>query len=229
MPVAFTGVALYEARLYVVITSKLEQLIARNELPGFACRNHLLQQQRALLPILFDKTFWRQLTQQGCMRDSSDGGSAMFFHDVWAIDPSAHYTCFDRVTYNKNMNSRVHVEDITSWSKWQKGLCDNCQALCCTMPVELRLPDLLRLGLVSEFELDDEPKLIAKRLMKQGAIAHFNHKQALFTLAQHSSGACCYLDLGTRRCTVYELRPDTCRRHPQVGPRPGYCAYRRRT
>jgi Fe-S-cluster containining protein len=27
---------------------------------------------------------------------------------------------------------------------------------------------------------------------------------------------------------VYERRPDTCRNHPQVGPRPGYCAFRRR-
>jgi Fe-S-cluster containining protein len=24
---------------------------------------------------------------------------------------------------------------------------------------------------------------------------------------------------------VYEKRPNTCRLHPQVGPRPGYCPY----
>ncbi|MEX8496351.1 YkgJ family cysteine cluster protein, partial [Leptothrix ochracea] len=33
------------------------------------------------------------------------------------------------------------------------------------------------------------------------------------------------LDAQTRRCTVYEQRPNTCRKHPQVGPKPGYCPY----
>ena len=32
----------------------------------------------------------------------------------------------------------------------------------------------------------------------------------------------------TRRCTVYDKRPNTCRKHPQVGPRPGYCPHGRR-
>jgi Fe-S-cluster containining protein len=33
------------------------------------------------------------------------------------------------------------------------------------------------------------------------------------------------LDAKTRRCTVYDKRPNTCRLHPQVGPKPGYCPY----
>ena len=33
------------------------------------------------------------------------------------------------------------------------------------------------------------------------------------------------LDAKTRRCTVYEKRPTTCRLHPQVGPRPNFCPY----
>ncbi|MCK5516299.1 MAG: YkgJ family cysteine cluster protein, partial [Desulfobulbaceae bacterium] len=36
---------------------------------------------------------------------------------------------------------------------------------------------------------------------------------------------CLYLDQKTRRCTIYTKRPDTCRNHPQIGPRPGYCAF----
>jgi Fe-S-cluster containining protein len=33
------------------------------------------------------------------------------------------------------------------------------------------------------------------------------------------------LDAKTRRCTVYDKRPNTCRLHPQVGPRPNHCPY----
>lgn len=94
------------------------------------------------------------------------------------------------------------------------------------MPVEVRLPDLVRLGLVDPFEAEhDAPKQIAKRLDKAGLIDHFNFKASIFTLARRASGDCLYLDANTRRCTVYEQRPDTCRKHPQIGPRPGHCPY----
>ncbi len=119
--------------------------------------------------------------------------------------------------------------DITrteTWHRYRKGLCDSCMAGCCQLPVEVRLPDLLRMGLIETFELDEPPRQIAKRLMKAGVVQHFNQRDAIFTLAQHSSGDCCYLDRQTRRCTIYERRPDTCRNHPGIGPRPGFCAYR---
>jgi uncharacterized protein len=94
------------------------------------------------------------------------------------------------------------------------------------MPVEVRMPDLVRLGLVDPFEAEhDAPKQIAKRLEKAGLIDHFNFKSSLFTLARRANGDCNYLHAQTRRCTVYEDRPDTCRKHPQVGPKPGYCPY----
>ncbi|HET8870625.1 MAG TPA: YkgJ family cysteine cluster protein, partial [Aquabacterium sp.] len=67
---------------------------------------------------------------------------------------------------------------------------------------------------------------IAKRLTKAGIVARFNNKYELFTLARRASGDCLYLDANTRRCTIYEKRPHTCRNHPKVGPRPGYCAFR---
>ena len=94
------------------------------------------------------------------------------------------------------------------------------------MPVEVRLPDLVRLGWVDPFEAEHESaKNIAKRLTKAGLVGHFNFKNEIFTLARRANGDCCNLDPQTRRCKVYELRPSTCRLHPQVGPKPGYCPF----
>jgi len=96
------------------------------------------------------------------------------------------------------------------------------------MPVEVKLPDLVRLGLVDPFEAEhEEPKQIAKRLIKMKKIEHFNFKNCIFTLNRKSNGDCHYLDTTTRRCTVYENRPSTCKLHPQVGPKPGFCPYGR--
>ena len=120
----------------------------------------------------------------------------------------------------------VDVDRLDTWTRYRNGLCDSCAANCCTMPVEVKLPDLVRLQLVDPFEAEhEEPKQIAKRLSKAGLIAHFNFKHSIFTLARRASGDCQFLDAKTRRCTVYEKRPATCRSHPQVGPRPGYCPY----
>mgnify|MGYP002129658915 FL=1 len=120
----------------------------------------------------------------------------------------------------------VDVDRCDTWTRYRSGLCDSCAANCCTMPVEVRLPDLVRLGLVDAFEAEHEaPKQIAKRLEKAGLIDHFNFRHSIFTLARRANGDCANLHLQTRRCTVYDLRPDTCRKHPQTGPKPGYCPY----
>ena len=120
----------------------------------------------------------------------------------------------------------VDVDRCDNWTRYRNGLCDSCAANCCTMPVEVRLPDLIRLGLVDPFEAEhNAPKQIAKRLEKAGLIDHFNFRNSIFTLARRANGDCANLHPQTRRCTVYEQRPDTCRKHPQVGPRPGYCPY----
>ncbi len=127
------------------------------------------------------------------------------------------------------MRSSIHLVDVDrpeTWTRYRKGLCDSCAANCCTMPVEVRLGDLVRLGLVDPFEAEhEEPKQIAKRLQKAGLLDHFNFKNEIYTLARRANGDCRFLDAVTRRCTVYEQRPDTCRKHPQVGPRPGHCPY----
>lgn len=118
------------------------------------------------------------------------------------------------------------IDRIDTWMRFRKGLCDQCRATCCTMPVEVRIADLVRLGVVDAFDAEEEPRLLARRLQKGGVVAHFNHRHSLFTLVRRASGDCLYLDSQTRRCTVYDKRPDTCRNHPKVGPRPGYCAFR---
>lgn len=115
-----------------------------------------------------------------------------------------------------------------TWVRYRKGLCDHCMAGCCQLPVEVRLPDLLRMGLIDAFEMDEPIKNIAKRLTRAGIIQHANLREGVLTLTQHSSGDCLYLDRTTRRCTIYAARPDTCRNHPVVGPRPGFCAHRKR-
>ncbi len=127
------------------------------------------------------------------------------------------------------MRSSIHIVDVDrldTWTRYRSGLCDACAANCCTMPVEIRLPDLIRLGLVDPFEAEhEEPRLIARRLVKSRQVERYNHKDGIFTMARRANGDCQFLDAVTRRCTVYELRPNTCRKHPQVGPRPGFCPY----
>ncbi|MBH9551871.1 YkgJ family cysteine cluster protein [Inhella gelatinilytica] len=121
---------------------------------------------------------------------------------------------------------RVDVDRLDTWTRYRAGLCDRCHAHCCTMPVEVRLPDLVRLGLVDAFEAEHvEVRHLAKRLIQARVVARFNHKDGIFTLARRANGDCLYLDPQTRRCTTYETRPTTCRKHPQVGPRPGFCPY----
>ena len=124
---------------------------------------------------------------------------------------------------------RVDVDRLETWTRYRNGLCDQCVANCCTMPLEVRLPDLVRLGWVDAFEAEHtDAKQIAKRLIKAGQVARYHFRHGLFTLARRANGDCLMLDAGSRRCTVYDRRPDTCRKHPQVGPRPGHCPYQRR-
>lgn len=123
--------------------------------------------------------------------------------------------------------SAVDVDRPETWTRYRAGLCDTCRANCCTMPLEVSLPELVRLGWVDAFEAEHEPpSRIAKRLLKERLVDHFNHKQSLFTLARRASGDCINLDADSRRCTVYERRPEICRLHPQTrSPRTGFCAY----
>lgn len=128
----------------------------------------------------------------------------------------------------KNRIAAAAIDRLETWVKYRDRLCADCVASCCTLPVEVRIDDLIRMELVDEFEAGEPAKHIAKRLLKAGVIEHFNFKSEIFTLARLANNDCIYLDGTTRRCTIYAKRPQTCRNHPQVGPRPGYCAYRQK-
>ncbi len=122
-------------------------------------------------------------------------------------------------------NKPANVDDLKTWVKFRQKMCDDCRATCCSLPVEVKTSDLVRMGLINEFDLQENPKVIFKRLHKEKIVQHFHAKSQTLTLAQMSNGDCIYLDQSMRRCTIYDLRPDTCRQHPIKGPRPGYCAF----
>ncbi len=127
---------------------------------------------------------------------------------------------------NRAADDYADVDDLSTWIKYRKKLCDQCNATCCSLPVEVKATDLVRMQLVDEFELAEPLKKIARRLTKERIVEHFHSKTQTFTLSRMANGDCLYLDAKSRRCTIYEKRPDTCRNHPQIGPKPGYCAFR---
>lgn len=114
------------------------------------------------------------------------------------------------------------VDRPSAWKKYQAGLCEGCKAGCCTMPVEVKLSDLVRLGVASEDDALGSLKKLTKRLIKERVIVSYRQSTELFMLAQKANDDCMFLG-ADRLCTVYEKRPDTCRQFPSIGPRPGYC------
>lgn len=92
------------------------------------------------------------------------------------------------------------------------------------MPVEVKSSDLIRLGLVTEDELANSIKKVAKKLIRDGVLKSYREGTEFFMLSQRANEDCYFLDAKTRLCTVYEKRPDTCRDFPsRVGPRVGFC------
>lgn len=111
----------------------------------------------------------------------------------------------------------------STWIKYRRGLCQGCWGGCCTLPVEVSVADLVRLGLTTEEEAAAGLKALARRLQKERIIQVFQPKSQLFVLEQRYGRDCIYLDERTRLCTVYEKRPEVCRQFPKIGPRPGFC------
>ncbi len=124
---------------------------------------------------------------------------------------------------------QANIDDIATWAKYSRKLCGHCVASCCSLQVEVKAVDLVRMGLVDEFELEEPPKNIARRLLKERLIERYHSKTATYSLPRMANGDCVYLDCKTRQCTIYQQRPDTCRNHPRIGPRSGYCAFKMRS
>jgi len=116
----------------------------------------------------------------------------------------------------------------STWKPYRDGLCEGCNAGCCTMPVEVRASDLVRLGLIGEDELRASPKKVFNKLAKQGILKSYRAATGLFMLVQKSNDDCIFLG-ANRLCTVYDKRPDVCREFPKIGPRPGYCPVNRKS
>ena len=118
---------------------------------------------------------------------------------------------------------QVNKDFPSSWVKYKDGLCKTCQGICCTMPLEVKLSDLLRLGLCGEDEFENSPTKLVSRLKKEGIIRSYRQSTGLFMMAQKSNDDCIFHD-SNRLCTVYSQRPDTCRQFPTPIGRPScYC------
>jgi len=128
----------------------------------------------------------------------------------------------------KKRPAMIDVDDLSAWTPYKQQKCKVCKALCCTMPVEVKLRDLVRMGAISEFEAGEPVKMLVKKLKKDGVVERYSTKNQVFTLARFANGDCLYLEGTDRQCRIYENRPDTCRNHPLVGPRPGFCPFEKR-
>jgi Fe-S-cluster containining protein len=110
----------------------------------------------------------------------------------------------------------------STWTVYQEELCKGCQALCCTLPVEVTLGDLIQLELLTSEQSELPFRKVARLLEEQGVIEATLENSRSFILRQTESGVCRYLG-ADRRCGVYEKRPEVCRSFPAIGPRPGFC------
>lgn len=89
------------------------------------------------------------------------------------------------------------------------------------------MADLVRLGLCTEDEAHGSLKKLFKRLRAEKWVSSYRAGTDLFILQQKANDDCPFLNSRTRLCTVYERRPDVCRKFPLIGPRPGFCPARR--
>jgi uncharacterized protein len=112
----------------------------------------------------------------------------------------------------------------SSWVVFKKEYCDTCVANCCHMPLEVKIEDLVRLGLAEE---DESPKKVATRLKQKRIVQSYRAKNGLFMIERNADSSCVFLK--NSQCSVYENRPNVCREFPStLGPRIGYCPYKRR-
>ncbi len=111
------------------------------------------------------------------------------------------------------------------WIPYTKELCRTCWANCChDMPVEVSVPDLIRLGYLNSEQAATELTAVTRQLLKDGILKRFRPGSLVFVLAQQTNKDCIFLG-PDRRCTVYDKRPEICRQFPKIGPKPGHCPY----
>ena len=122
-----------------------------------------------------------------------------------------------------NMDPQTIIDRLSAWKPYKNGMCNGCWSGCCTLPVEITASDLVRMELISPDDATSGSlKKVARGLMKAGIVKNFRASTGIFTLQQRHGRDCIYLDKN-RLCTIYEKRPEVCRRFPTIGPRPGFC------
>ncbi|HEX5091506.1 MAG TPA: YkgJ family cysteine cluster protein [Burkholderiales bacterium] len=94
--------------------------------------------------------------------------------------------------------------------------CGKCPAYCCSYPeIEVSKADIARLA--RHFGLTEAAaKERFTKLQREENVRILRHRDD-----EHFTSVCMFLDRKTRRCTVYEARPHTCRSYP-YGARCGY-------
>ena len=85
-----------------------------------------------------------------------------------------------------------------TWVKHKDSLCRQCHGTCCTMPVEVRIEDLVRLEKISEDDVLISRRKLVSRLKKEGLIQSYRDSSGLFTLTQRPNGDCLFLDEKTQ-------------------------------
>jgi Fe-S-cluster containining protein len=124
----------------------------------------------------------------------------------------------------EKINIDDRLNDLRLWLPFKKEMCETCVGSCCYMPVEVMIPDLLNLKILEDFHIELSDKEILKVALKHPAIKRYTPSTGKFTLNRKPNGACFYLT-EKGKCSVYEQRPNTCRNHPKIGPKPNFCAY----
>jgi Fe-S-cluster containining protein len=121
----------------------------------------------------------------------------------------------------------MDLDRPSTWVKYRTGLCEGCWAGCCRMPVEVKAADLVRLGWADSFEIEEDEALVARKLIKEKRIRSYRASTGLFQLERRPDGSCHLL--GEKNlCSIYEKRPEVCRKFPtEMGNRPGFCPARK--
>ena len=52
-----------------------------------------------------------------------------------------------------NLIAAAEIDRLDTWAKYTAPMCGSCISSCCTLPVEVKIKDLVRIGVVDEFEL----------------------------------------------------------------------------
>jgi Fe-S-cluster containining protein len=94
--------------------------------------------------------------------------------------------------------------------------CNRCPSYCCSYPrIPIQPEDVVRLAL----HFGITPEAAGRKFTKKSEVAG---ERILRQQPDDTYGSVCrFLDLDTRRCSIYEARPEVCRDYPG----PGRCGY----